>query len=330
MKNVDRGGEASIARTPRVLFFSGKGGVGKTTLAGTASLHLAQKGEKVLVASTDPAHSLSDLFATQLSGEATTVASGVDAVEVDASGTLEQMVQGLGPVNEKGRFAGIADLLKTASQSPGVDEMVSLDVLLRLIEQPAYDSIILDTAPTGHTLRLLALPELMDRYLGGLMKLRGQITRFGNSVKKLFRASRSFPSEGFEEELIGARGRMRALGEMIRSPEQCGLVLVTIPEAMSVLETKRTIEFLTGQDIPIAAVIINMLQPKQPDCDFCARRRQAQDIQIERMKRHDSAIPIITIEHTSDEPRGCALLGELAPQIWSDYERVLKGSGLDT
>jgi len=101
-----------------------------------------------------------------LSGEATKVASGVDAVEVDASGTVAQMFQGLGPVSENGRFAGIADLLKTASQSPGVDELVSLDVLLRLIEQPEYDSVILDTAPTGHTLRLLALPELMDRYLG--------------------------------------------------------------------------------------------------------------------------------------------------------------------
>ena len=167
MKKADRDRDISISRTPRVLFFSGKGGVGKTTLAGTASMRLAQKGEKVLVASTDPAHSLSDLFGMPLSGEATKVAFGVDAVEVDASGTVEQMLQGLGPVSENGRFAGIADLLKTASQSPGVDELVSLDVLLRLIEQPEYDSVILDTAPTGHTLRLLALPELMDRYLGG-------------------------------------------------------------------------------------------------------------------------------------------------------------------
>jgi arsenite-transporting ATPase len=325
MKKADRNRDISISRTPRILFFSGKGGVGKTTLAGTASIHLAQKGEKVLVASTDPAHSLSDLFGMPLSGEATKVASGVDAVEVDASGTVAQMFQGLGPVSENGRFAGIADLLKTASQSPGVDELVSLDVLLRLIEQPEYDSVILDTAPTGHTLRLLALPELMDRYLGGLMKLRGQITRLGKSVKKLFRVSSVFPSEGLEEELIGARGRMQALGEMIRSPEQCGLVLVTIPEAMSVLETKRTIDFLTDQDIPIAAVMINMLQPKQSDCDFCVRRRQAQRIQIEKMKRHDPDIPIITIEHTRDEPRGCRLLGELAPKIWRDYERVLEG-----
>jgi anion-transporting ArsA/GET3 family ATPase len=92
----------------------------------------------------------------------------------------------------------------------------------------------------------------------------------------------------------------------------------------------RNIHVENSQDIPIAAVIINMLQPKQPDCEFCARRRQAQDIQIESMKRHDLDIPIITIEHTYDEPRGCAPLGELAPKIWSDYERVLKGSGLDS
>jgi anion-transporting ArsA/GET3 family ATPase len=139
-----------------------------------------------------------------------------------------------------------------------------------------------------------------------------------------------FDPQGFEEELTGARGRMRMLGEMIRSPRQCGLVLVTIPEAMSVLETTRTIEFLTSQDIPVAAVMVNMLQPEQPSCDFCTRRRQAQQIQIDRMHRSDSNIPIITIEYAYDEPRGCGLLGELAPKIWSDNEMVLTGTVLDT
>ena len=119
------------------------------------------------------------------------------------------------------------------------------------------------------------------------------------------------------------------LGDMIRSPQRCGLVLVTISEAMSVLETMRTIEFLTSQDIPVAAVMVNMLQPEQPDCDFCTRRRQAQSVQIEKMRLPDPTIPIIAIEHAYDEPRGCGLLGELAPKIWSDYETVLIGPALD-
>lgn len=330
MNNDNSEHNSPLSTSPRVLFFSGKGGVGKTTLAGTASLYLAKADEKVLVASTDPAHSLSDLFAQKLSWEATEVASGVDAVEVDATGAVDRMFAGMGPRSEKGAFSGVADLLQAASQSPGVDEVVSLDMLLQLIERPSYQSVVLDTAPTGHTLRLLALPELMDRYFGGLLKLRSRAMWVSRKVKRLFGAVNGLDGEAIEEELAGAQRRLRMLAEMIRNPERCGLVLVTIPEAMSVLETTRTVAFLAKEHIPIAAVLVNMLQPKEPKCSFCTKRRHAQLVQIEKLMNQNLDCPVFTIEHTYDEPRGLARLMALADDVWADHESVLRGTVLDS
>ncbi len=310
-------------KPPRVLFFSGKGGVGKTTLAGTASVYLADKGDQVLVASTDPAHSLSDLFDQQIGGEAAKVADGVYAMEVDAPSTMDNMFDGLGSSGETGGMAAVAGLLKLASHSPGIDEIVSIELILRLIEQPVYDTVILDTAPTGHTLRLLALPELMNRYFGRLLKWQGQIARFSKRLKSIFQTGKALDAEELGDELAGARGRMRMLGELLRDPGRCSLVLVTIPEAMSVLETMRTLALLTEQNIPVAAVAVNMIQPFESDCRFCTRKRETQLAQLRRIRTLAGEVPIIPVEHEIDEPRGQGPLNGLSQKVWSDWDEVL-------
>lgn len=323
----------STSSVPRVLFFSGKGGVGKTTLAGTAALRLARGGEgdHVLVASTDPAHSLSDLFDQPIGTKGRVVDSKVEAVEIDAPSTVDNLFDGLGSLGESEGIAAAADLLKLASHSPGVDEIVSLDLLLRLIEQPSYDDVILDTAPTGHTLRLLALPELMDRYFGRLLKWKGQITTLSRRLRKIIRLpgpwgkGEILDAEEFGEELNGARGRMQRLGDLMRDPAACSLVLVTIPEAMSVLETARTFAVLTNQGMAVSAVAINMLQPDHPKCPYCTSRRLAQLAQVDRVHALMDEVPIITIEHEVEEPRGPEALRTLADKIWDGRDSILTG-----
>lgn len=309
---------------PRVIFFSGKGGVGKTTLAGTASLRLAQGQRSVLVASTDPAHSLSDLFDVTIGPDPVAVTHNVFGQEIDAPSTVDKLVAGLGPISESGGVSTAADLLKVASQSPGIDEIVSLDLLLRLVETPEYDTVVLDTAPTGHTLRLLALPELMDRYFGRLLRWRGQFSLLSRRFKKIFRGKEELMNgEELGEELAGARGRMQMLAELLRDPARCSLVLVTIPEAMSVLETMRTLELLQGQGMPVAAVAVNMIQPAQPDCAFCTSRRRAHEAQLERIAELVGDVPLLHIEHEIEEPRGVETLEPLAERIWATQEAMI-------
>lgn len=309
--------------TPQVLFFSGKGGVGKTTLAGTASMRLAEAGYQVLVASTDPAHSLSDLFDQPIGGKNRNVAHFVDAVEIDAPSTVDNMLEGLGALGETSGVAAAADLLKLASQSPGIDEIVSLDLLLKLIEQPSHDALVLDTAPTGHTLRLLALPELMDKYFGRMIKWRGQFAKLSRRFRRLFRSAETMDAEELGEELEGARNRMQMLGDLLRDPERCSLILVTIPEALGILETSRTFQLLASQRMPVAGVAVNMLQPETDHCSFCEQRRNAQLKQIDHARKIFDGVPLMLIDHEIEEPRGPGALQKLADKVWDGNDRIL-------
>lgn len=312
----------TIPERPKVLFFSGKGGVGKTTLAGTAAVRMGALGSEVLIASTDPAHSLSDLFAAPIGRDGAIVAPRVQAVEVDAPAAVGDALEATtaGDTKRSGAGAAAADILKLASHAPGVDEIVSLDLLLRLLERAEHDAIVLDTAPTGHTLRLLALPELMDRYFGRLLKLRGQLSKI---AKRLWRMGRKRGEEMGEpadlgEQLSGARGRMRMLGELLRDPSQCGLVLVTIAEAMSVLETSRTLELLQSQEMPVSAIMVNMVQPEQPGCPFCTARRAAHLEQLKGIRALAGPVPVVVVESRIEEPRGPDALFTLGNQVWSE------------
>jgi arsenite-transporting ATPase len=209
-----------------------------------------------------------------------------------------------------------------ASTAPGVDEIISLDLLLRLLERPEHDAVVLDTAPTGHTLRLLSLPDLMDKYFGRLMKWRTQFGRLGKHLRKLIKSDDAMDPEELGDQLAGARGRMQMLAELLRDPEQCSLILVTIPEAMSLLETARTLELLKTQKMPVAAVAVNMLQPEPGDCAFCRARHQAQLVHLERAREMADDIPLIIVESELAEPRGLEPLTELAYKVWA-YNTVI-------
>ncbi len=265
---------------------------------------------------------MSDLFDTSIGGESVEVAPLLEAVEVDAPGTVDNLLEGLGPAAQRGGAAAAADILKLASNAPGVDEIVSLDLLLRLLETPRHDAVVLDTAPTGHTLRLLSLPEVMDKYFGRLMKWRRQFAKLGRHLRRILRSDDAMEPEELGEQLAGARGRMQMLAELLRDPTRCSLVLVTIPEAMSVLETTRTLDLLTDQGMPVSAIAVNMIQPNQTDCAFCRNRHATQMTHLERVRALAGDIPLILVEAEVEEPRGIEALGELATKIWS-YRTVL-------
>jgi arsenite-transporting ATPase len=236
-----------------VMLFSGKGGVGKTTLAAATAVHLVQSGARVLIVSTDPAHSLSDVFDYGLSGTPKQVMPGLDAMEVDAGGMFNQAL-GSGPGGEDDAPSkAIAKLVKLAAQTPGVDEFGAIEVLMAAVENAEHDVVILDTAPTGHTLRLLMLPELLDGWLGTLLSLRAQVAKAGRLLKRFLpKSARQADSIELEQGLKDGRERMTALRTLLTDPKKAQIFLVTIPEAMSILETLRTLEMLENRACPLA------------------------------------------------------------------------------
>jgi len=301
-----------------VMLFSGKGGVGKTTLAAATAVRLARLGSTVLAMSTDPAHSLSDALAVPLSSRPVRVMPGFDAMEIDARGMFSDAIdQGMG--GKKG--SSLADMMRLVSQTPGVDEFGAIEMLMEIMERAQHDVVILDTAPTGHTLRLLMLPELLDSWLGKLLEMKARIARIGRLFRRLFPGEGGVASEALlDQGLQGGRQRIGGLRQVLTDPDRSQIVLVTIPEAMSVAETERTLNLLQGHGMPVATVVVNQLQPESPDCLHCMRRREIHLAELERMRRIAGSVPVKVVESLAWEVRGLRGLEQMGELLWGPPE----------
>lgn len=274
----------------RFLLFGGKGGVGKTSNAAASALWAAEHGRETLVISTDPAHSLGDSFAQDLSGGEVIPIKGVQnlyGMEIDPRRAFEQYQQmtqsqemeDMGPL---GGMMGLEDF--TDMTAPGADEALAFSKVLEFIQECEYDLVVFDTAPTGHTLRLLGLPEMLDSFFGKLIKLR---MRFGNMfgrLKSLFRRGDSEPDQSLEQ-LEKLKETISASRGELRDPSRTSFVIVMIPEAMAVSETERLLQALYEFEIPSSHIIINMIFPNKPDCKFCKSRKTMQEKYIAQI--HD-------------------------------------------
>ena len=300
-----------------VMLFSGKGGVGKTTLAAATAVRLARLGSRVLVMSTDPAHSLSDAFNLPLDGHPRTLESGLDAMEVDAKGMFSEAVR---QMEGQGGVPGpMRDMLRMVSETPGVDEFGAIEVLLQAMENAEHDVVILDTAPTGHTLKLLTVPALMDSWFGKLMEMRRGIAKAGRLLRRLIPGAEASPDpEAFGKELEGGRQRIGSLKDVLTDPDRAQILLVTIPEALGIEETRRTLARLAEGGMPVGTVVVNQLQPDSPGCRHCQRRRETHLGELERMRRLAGHTPVRVVESLPDPIRGLddlALMGEL---LWGN------------
>jgi arsenite/tail-anchored protein-transporting ATPase len=295
------------------MLFSGKGGVGKTTLAAATAVRLAALGSKVLVMSTDPAHSLSDVFDVQLGPRPVALLPGLEAMEIDAKGMFAEAIEGATGGQEGGALSGI---LRMASETPGVDEFGAIEVILQAMEHAQHDAVILDTAPTGHTLRLLMLPELLEGWFGKLLEMRRGIARAGRFLRRLIPGARAPGAEEIGHDLEGERRRIGSLREVLTDGNRSQIILVTIPEAMSVLETTRTLEMLSGHDMPVGTIFVNQLQPASDSCPHCSRRRRIHLAELERMRRIAGVVPVRVIESLPTEIRGFEALRAVGDLAW--------------
>lgn len=297
----------------------GKGGVGKTTMAAAISVAIASRGKKTLVISTDPAHSLSDSFGQAFSGEISEV-KGVDnlyALEIDPDKTLteyQELTLGGTPEDELlSQFLGDSNLSELAP--PGTDEVVSFMKLLEFMDlRSGYDVIVFDTAPTGHTLRLLSLPEVMESWIWRLLKLRRKMSSVMGAVKTLFSSSTASTDKRAEEMLEKLKEKVEDALVFLSDPEITVFIPVSIPTMMALLETQRLIKALNSHEMPNSSIIINQIVPENPNCNFCSstRRNQAEVIKItkESFPSHE----IFEIPMQSEEIKGIKKLKELADE----------------
>lgn len=303
----------------KLVFFGGKGGVGKTTSAAAAAVQLADAGHRTLLVSTDPAHSVSDSLEQQIGPEARRVV-GVEkllALEFSAERLLlkfkEEHGEEIRRILETGTYLDEADIDDLFSLSiPGLDEVMAFRELVGLMERGEYDFYILDMAPTGHALRLLALPELFDAWVRVLARIRYKY------LYVVSRLARREVHEHADDLLFLMKRTVKKIQELLRDPDRCEFIIVTIPETMALAETKRLVEELARLRIPIRRMVVNhVVSSECGACSFCHERWREQREILEECQRSFAHLTIFNLLERPYQIKGLPRLRELPlPLQW--------------
>src|SRR5215213_1238380 len=310
---------------PRYLFFGGKGGVGKTTAASATALFLLNKlkrDDSILLFSTDPAHSLSDSLDVKIGNRLVEVkqyrGARLFAYEMDASLALERFRaehgKVLAEIAERGTLLDEDDINELLNLSlPGMDEVMSLFELSELDREGKYAHIVVDTAPSGHTSRLLRLPEVFDRMVKAL-DLMGDKHRY---MVAHF-ARRRLIADEVDLFLRDLTQRIESVRQVLHDQEQTRFALVTIPEAMGVRETERYLELLREQGVPVTDLIVNRVEQEHDTCEYCHARVRTQQPWIKEIASTFRDLKLHYVPLQPREVRGIDDLKRIGKLIWAD------------
>lgn len=295
--------------------FSGKGGVGKTTCATAAAVAAAGFGKKTLLFSTDPAHSLSDSLGQQIGNGACEVAgvNNLSAIEIDSEEMLreikEQCRNDIVRMLTTATYLDEDDVAGVFSLTiPGLDELMGLKQIIDFIEADDYDLYIWDTAPTGHTLRLLSLPEVLNDWIRVLARMQW---KYRQMVTRLMR--RDFSGNEPEEDfLLTWKKTVSKVQKLLKEPDRNRFVAVTIPEAMAINETRRMYKSLQANGIVMKHIMINNLIPGNNQCSYCSTRRAAQQKYVQDIRREFKSCSIIEVLQYAQEIKGIETLRKFA------------------
>lgn len=302
----------------RLIFFGGKGGVGKTTLAAAFATLLASRGENTLLVSTDPAHSTSDVLGKRLSGTPEPVEERLWAVEVDAAADAAAHIERI-KVDARGSVSpevlpAVERHLELAKSSPGTEESALFDRFVELISlsPTEYARIVFDTAPTGHTLRLLTLPALLSTWVEGMVRQREKVA----GMERMLRNLAGREETGGDPVLERLRERRdRFLHARHRLLDDAVFNLVLIPERLPIEETARTLTALTQNEIHVGSLIVNRVLPETADGEFMHARLEQQAEYLSEIENRFGKQNIVRVSHDTRDITRREQLSRIAAQL---------------
>ena len=301
----------------RIVLFSGKGGVGKTTLAAATAVRAASLGHRSLVMSTDAAHSLGDSLAQALGPEPTRVAENLDAMEIDVHHELDRE---FGPIrNFLARFFKGQGLDEVVADEmailPGMEELFSLLRVAELAQSRKYDLLLVDCAPTGETLRMLAAPDVLRFYFRKIFPVQRLLARTVRPVAPLV-TSIPVPEDDVFVAIKRLYERIERLDPLLRDPKVTSIRIVLSLEKMVIAESERLFTYLGLYGYSVDAVIANRVLPETLKGAYFERWGRAQAGHMKRVKEGFSSMPILESPLRDEEVMGTRLLGSLADEVY--------------
>ena len=291
----------------RLIMIGGKGGVGKTTCASAIALHFSGQGKKTLIISSDPTPSLSDIFEMEI-GDRETPIKGVAnlyGIEISSEVVLRKWKDRFGPeiYEVVSSFASLDyDFVDYIGGAPGIEEEYMLNYILEMVEGGQYDLVVWDTAPAGHTLRLLHLPQIFLKHLEAATKFYMNLYSYFEKLKDSVKLRRG--KKSLLEIISGWEDLAEKVVSFIRDPEKSEFVIVTIPEALGVKQTERIVKDFDEYQLKVSHLIVNYVI-READCEFHKTRREMQQDYIKMLRdQYSHRIQLIEVPLSPQEIKG--------------------------
>jgi len=302
----------------RVILFTGKGGVGKTTIAAASAMRAAEHGHKTLVVSTDAAHSLGDSFDVRLGNSPTKVADKLWAQEVNV---LEEIAANWKTVHEylasffKSR--GVDDILaEEMAVVPGMDEMFGLLHLHRAKQSRQYDCVVVDCAPTGQTLRLLSLPDVMRWWMQKFFPLERKVAKTLRKMRKKTIMTIPIPEDALYASIQELFDDIGSLKDLLSEPKNTSVRIVLNPEKIILEETQRAYTYLNLYGYPVDCVVANRILPEEVTDSYFSSWRKKQRKYMTKIESMFSPLPVLRSKLMRSEIVGVKRLARLGEYIY--------------
>jgi len=298
------------------IFVGGKGGVGKTTCSSALAVQLAKYRDSVLIISTDPAHNLSDAFAQKFTKKPTLIHGFKNLYGMEIDPTIEEEEKDVLGGNQESKI--FQDL---AASIPGIDEAMSFAEVMKQVQTMEFQTILFDTAPTGHTLRLLSFPSVLEKGIGKILSLK---SKFGFIFQQL--SSMLGPGMENEESMMGKLEQTKKVIEEVNAqfanPDLTTFICVCIPEFLSLYETERLIQELAKFRIDTDNIIVNqVLYPeRESGCKLCLARGNIQKKYLDQIDDLYPDFHIVKLPLQPHEIRGVESIQEFSKLLFSPYQ----------